>query len=1171
MNDIQEQPSVPARQTADISLDDKYTRQSGRIWINGVQALARLPLDQYRLDQKMGFNTAGFISGYRGSPLGGLDKQLWQARDYLKEHHITFTPGVNEDLGATAVWGSQQVNLFEGARYDGVFGLWYGKGPGVDRSGDVFKHANAAGTSALGGVLAVAGDDHGCKSSTLPHQSDYAFIDAMMPVFYPASVQEVLDFGLYGWALSRYSGCWIGFKVVADVADSSMVVEVRDQLDIKQPREPIPEGKMSIRWPDPPKEQVKRQHEWRLQAAKDFVKANQLDRITHNSQEPKIGILSAGKSWNDVRQVLENLGLGHKECEQLGLRIYKPAMVWPLEPEGAEGFVAGLEEVLVIEEKRPLLESQLKELCYDLPYRPLITGKKDEKGSKQLGSDAELSIDDITRLLARRLLKYASTAAMYTRLKSAAQSVLAETDIPALQRTPHFCSGCPHNTSTKVPEGSRALGGIGCHYMATWMDRNTDTFTHMGGEGASWIGQAPFTETEHVFQNLGDGTYFHSGLLAIRAAQAAGVNITYKILYNDAVAMTGGQSVDGVLDVPSITHQLRAEGIQHIAIVSDDPDKYYGSPDLVDAVTLHHRRELDAVQQKLRDRSGVSVIVYEQTCAAEKRRRRKKGEMHDPQKRVVINSDVCEGCGDCGVQSNCLSVKPLETVHGRKRQIDQSSCNKDFQCVEGFCPSFVTVTGSPLRQPQPVVSNDMQPLPEPEIAACNEPFNIMLTGIGGTGVITVSALLGMAAYLEGKGATLLDQTGLAQKFGAVSSHIRIASSQDAITSLRIPVSQTDLLLGCDMMVATVPEVMSTLDSERSRAIVNDNEAMPAAFLSQPDLAYPASGMESSIKNACGDAAEFIAASRLAESLLGDTIGSNLFMLGYASQKGWLPLKPASIIKAVELNGVAVEFNQQAFVWGRKAAIDYLSVCELAEPQVRDQALPATLEEVIAAEKQHLVRYQDESLAARYEEQVRKVIEAEQRVGPGQQLALAVAQQYSRLLAYKDEYEVARLLSSNEFRESLDKQFEPGFRLYFHLAPPLISRTDPATGRPRKMTFGHWLLPVMKLLAQGKVLRGTIMDPFGYTRDRRLERKLLADYENWLENLDSTLCAENYAQMIELMSLPQQVRGYGPVKHQAAEAIKARQQALLNPLQRRRKDTISYATNRTGNSQSLATH
>ena len=709
----------------------------------------------------------------------------------------------------------------------------------------------------------MAGDDHGCKSSTLPHQSDYAFIDAMMPVLYPASVQEVLDFGLYGWALSRYSGCWTGFKVVADVADSSMVVEVRERLQIKYPQTSMPEGGMSIRWPDPPKDQVKRQHEWRLQAVKEFVRVNQLDRITHNCQEPKLGIISAGKSWNDVRQALENLGLGHPECEQLGLRIYKPAMVWPLEPEGAEAFVAGVEEVLVIEEKRLLLESQLKELCYDLPYRPLITGKKDERGRKQLGSDAELSVDDITRLLARRLLKYATTAAMYTRLKAVAESAPSETTLPALQLTPHFCSGCPHNTSTRVPEGSRALGGIGCHYMATWMDRNTDTFTHMGGEGASWIGQAPFTATAHVFQNLGDGTYFHSGLLAIRAAQAAGVNITCKILYNDAVAMTGGQSVDGVLDVPAITHQLRAESIQHIAIVSDDPDKYYGAQNLADIVTLHHRRELDTVQQKFRNHSGVSVIIYEQTCAAEKRRRRKKGQMHDPKKRVVINSDVCEGCGDCGVQSNCLSVKPLETARGRKRQIDQSSCNKDFQCVEGFCPSFVSVIGSPLRQPQPVAADDMnQPLPEPEVAACDEPFNIMLTGIGGTGVITVSALLGMAAYLEGEGATLLDQTGLAQKFGAVFSHIRIASSQDAITSLRIPATQTDLLLGCDMMVATAPEVMSTLGSGRSRAVVNDNQAMPAAFLSQPDLAYPASGMEASIKKICGSTAEFIAASRL---------------------------------------------------------------------------------------------------------------------------------------------------------------------------------------------------------------------------------------------------------------------------------------------------------------------
>jgi len=1145
-----------------VSLEDKYTLASGRVYLSGTQALVRLAMIQRERDLAAGLNTAGFISGYRGSPLGGFDQALWKAKKHLKDHHIHFTPGVNEELAVTAVWGSQQVALFEGAKYDGVFAMWYGKGPGVDRAGDAMKHANAAGSSKHGGVLMLAGDDHACKSSTLPHQSEHAFDAAMIPVLYPTGVQEIIDMGLHGFAMSRYSGLYVAFKVVSETVDSSASVYVSpDSPKIVLPQDfTLPEGGVNIRWPDAPMEQELRLQRDKIYAALAYARVNGLNRITVDSPRPRLGIVASGKSYLDVMQALEDLGIDAAHAAEIGLRLYKVGMPWPLEPNGVREFAKGLEEILVVEEKRQLIEYQLKEQLYNWrdDVRPRVIGKYDEHGEWEvdrgewlLPAAGELTPAMIARVIARRIAKFHTSKVIDARLKFI-ESKEAELARPRAKvaRIPYFCSGCPHNTSTRVPEGSKALAGIGCHYMAIWIrPEETMTFTQMGGEGVSWVGIAPFTDTKHVFANLGDGTYFHSGLLAVRAAAAANVNITYKILFNDAVAMTGGQPVDGQLTVPMITRQVLAEGVKKVVVVTDDPSKYDQVADLAPGTVVYAREDLDTVQRELREIPGTTVLVYDQTCAAEKRRRRKRGTFPDPQKRVVINELVCEGCGDCSVKSNCLSVVPVETEFGRKRAIDQSSCNKDYSCTKGFCPSFVTVEGGTLRKKKSVVKEVMSTLPAPQLPALDRPYGIMVTGVGGTGVVTIGALLGMAAHLEGKGAAVLDMAGLAQKGGSVYSHIRIAAKPEQIHAVRIAAGDARLVLGCDMIVAASDEAIAKMQTGFTRAVINGDVSPTGGFTKDPDLQVPTHDMAEAIRQACGpNAADFVDASDLATALMGDSIATNLFMMGYAWQKGLIPLGESAIMQAIELNGAAVESNKRAFEWGRRAAVDLPAVERAATPpeaRPESQRMSQSLEEMIQRRREFLTAYQDAGYARRYTDFVQKVRDAEAAKVPGStQLTSMVARYLFKLMAYKDEYEVARLYTGTDFLKRVAAQFEGDYRLNLHLAPPLWAKNDPVTGEPRKRLFGPWMLGAMRVLAKFKGLRGTAFDVFGYSAERRSERALIDEYRATVEGLLEGLEPKRIALAAEIASIPEFIRGYGPVKERHLKDAKAREAELL---------------------------
>ena len=1136
---------------AAVTLDDKYTLATGRIYLTGIQALVRLPMMQRQRDVAAGINSAGFISGYRGSPLGGLDQNLWQAKRFLEQNHIRFQPGINEDLAATAVWGSQQTNLFEGARYDGVFAFWYGKGPGVDRCGDVFKHANAAGTARHGGVLVLAGDDHAAKSSTLPHQSEYAFIDASMPILNPSDVRDILDLGIYGWALSRYSGCWVALKTITETVDSSASIAVdAGRVGVVLPEDfALPEGGLNIRWPDQALEQERRLREWKLPAAQAFARANRLDRTVIDSPRPRLGIVTTGKAYLDVRQALEDLGIDDDLAAAMGLRLYKVALTWPLEPQGIRRFAHGLEEILVVEEKRPVVEQQLKDVLYGGDARPRIVGKQDERGARLLASTGELDPMQVARVIAARVAGFHNSARIADRLAFlAARERQRAGAKPAFERIPYFCSGCPHNTSTRVPEGSRAVAGIGCHYMAIWMDRETATYTQMGGEGAPWIGQAPFTETKHIFANLGDGTYYHSGILAIRAAIAAGATITYKILYNDAVAMTGGQPIEGHLTVPQITRQVAAEGVKRIVVVTDEPEKYPAHAGFASGVEILHREKLDEVQRTLRETAGVTVLVYDQTCAAEKRRRRKRGQFPDPPKRVFINELVCEGCGDCSRASNCLSVVPVETEFGRKRAIDQSSCNKDFSCVEGFCPSFVTVHGGALRKHQAASAGDEIPtLPEPQQPSLDAPYNMMVAGIGGTGVVTIGALIGMAAHLEGKGCSVLDMTGLAQKGGAVLSHIRIAAAPEALHAARITTGSAQLLLGCDIVVAAAPDSLDRLRLGTSRAIINHHETITGNFTRDANLRLPQRELRQRIAAATGaDGSDFIDATRLATALLGDAIATNLFLLGFAYQKGAIPVSAAAIDQAIELNGIAVDANRRAFAWGRWAALDRAAVEAAAAPTAAPaETVSQTLDEIVARRRDFLTRYQDAAYAQRYERLVRRAERAERERTPGRTgFAEAVARNLFKLMAYKDEYEVARLYSDGRFREQLERQFAGDYTLEFHLAPPLLAERDPQTGHLKKRRYGPWMLRVFGMLAKLRFLRGTPLDPFARSEERRTERRLIGDYEAVIDEIIGDLREDNHALAVELATLPDEIRGYGHIKMDNLAKAQARQEKLL---------------------------
>ena len=1164
-----------------VSLDDKYALDHGRAFMSGVQALVKLPMLQRQRDALLGKRTAGFISGYRGSPLGGYDQALWKARQYLKAQNIVFQPGVNEELAATALWGTQQLGFAPKAqqKFDGVFGIWYGKGPGVDRCSDVFKHANMAGTTPWGGVIAVAGDDHVAKSSTAAHQSDHIFKACGFPVFFPSSVQEILDLGLHALAMSRYAGVWTGMKTIQEIVESSTAATIDPQrVQIVLPEDFVmPEGGVHMRWPDSALEQEARLFDYKWYAALAYVRANRLNHNVIEGPNDRLGLIASGKAYNDTRQALMDLGLDDDTCRRLGVRLHKVSVVWPLEAQITREFATGLREILVIEEKRQIIEYQLKEELYNWrpDVRPNVLGKFNEQegdysggewslpnptGQTLLRANADLSPALIARAIAQRLKKLGVDADTTARID--AQLALLAAKEAALQvlevksdRAPWFCSGCPHNTSTKVPEGSRAMAGIGCHYMATWMDRNTIGFTQMGGEGVPWVGQQPFTHEKHVFANIGDGTYFHSGLLAIRQAIAAGVNITYKVLYNDAVAMTGGQRVGERPEghsVPQIAGSLLAEGVARLVVVTDEPAKYAvrgdGAHTLPAGVDVFHRDELDRLQREFREIAGTTVIVYDQTCATEKRRRRKRGTMADPAVRVMINDLVCEGCGDCGVQSNCLSVEPLETPLGRKRTINQSTCNKDTSCLKGFCPSFVTVEGGQLKKksraeaPSPF---ELGELPAPVLPALRDaPYGIVVAGVGGTGVITLGQLLGVAAHLEGLGIVTQDAAGLAQKGGATWSHVLIGAAPEVLRTTRVGMAAADLVIGCDPIVTAGKETVLRMREGRTHVALNGHGAPTAAFVRQPDWSNPAQACTGEITRAAGaQQVGVIDADRIATRLMGDSLYANPLLLGYAWQKGWIPVGLASLLRAIELNDVAVDANKAAFTWGRWAAHDPARVEKLLSPaQVIELRPRETLESMVARRAEHLTAYQNAAYARTYRDFVESVRQAEAPLGKTA-LTEAVARYLFKVMAYKDEYEVARLHTETGFREKIASQFEGDFRIAYHLAPPLLARRN-ERGELQKRRFGPAIVLGLKVLARLRMLRGTPLDLFGHTAERRTERALIGEYRRCVEELLAGLDAGNHALAVEIARIPEQIRGFGHVKERHLEAARAQWGLLM---------------------------
>ncbi len=1177
-----------------VTLDDKYSLDYGRAFMSGVQALVKLPMLQRLRDSLQGKNTAGFISGYRGSPLGGYDQALWKADKYLKAQNIVFQPGVNEELAATALWGTQQLGFAPPGsnRFDGVFGIWYGKGPGVDRCSDVFKHANMAGTTPWGGVIAVAGDDHISKSSTAAHQSDHIFKACGTPVFFPASVQEILDLGLHAFALSRFSGVWAGMKTIQEIVESSataMIDPERVQIHIPTDFE-MPPGGVHIRWPDAALEQEQRLFDYKWYAALAYIRANRLNYNAIEGPNDRFGIIASGKAYNDTRQALLDLGLDDDTCMRIGLRLHKVGVVWPLEAQSTREFATGLREVLVVEEKRQVIEYQLKEELYNwrADVRPAVVGKFNEADSGAaagpygsggewsmpnptantlLRANADLSPAIIARAIALRLKKLGLDADTQARIdthlaildaKDSSMHAIELGGVKGADRQPWFCSGCPHNTSTKVPEGSRAMAGIGCHFMSLWMDRSTAGFTQMGGEGVPWVGQQPFSKDQHIFANIGDGTYFHSGILAVRQSIAAGVNITYKILYNDAVAMTGGQPIGERSEghtVVQIAMSMKAEGAARIVVVTDEPEKYEGVA-LADGVTVQHRDSLDAVQRQMREIKGCTVIIYDQTCATEKRRRRKRGTMVDPATRVVINELVCEGCGDCSVQSNCMSVEPLETEFGRKRQINQSTCNKDLSCVKGFCPSFVTVEGGKLRKAAPSGSGpalspfEMGALPEPVFApthaTANGVWGMVVCGVGGTGVITIGQLLGVAAHLEGRGIVTQDAGGLAQKGGATWSYILIGDRQDDIRTTRVGAAGADLVIACDPIVAVAKETLLRMRMGRTHVAINSSSTPTAAFVKDANWQNPSAQCVDEVTGVVGsELVSAFDADAAATRLMGDSIYTNPLMMGYAWQKGWIPLEKASILRAIELNAVAVQQNKTAFEWGCRAAHDPAAVQRLLAPQnVIEFKKRESLADLVARRAEFLTHYQDAAYAAQYQAFVEKVKTAEAALGgKGMPLSEAVARYLFKLMAYKDEYEVARLQSDPAFQRRIQGMFEGDFKLNFHLAPPLLAKND-NKGHLLKSRYGPYMLTGFRWLARLKGLRGTALDLFGRTAERREERALILEYRACVDELLASLTAGNLGLAAEIARVPELVKGYGHVKSRNLAAARTKWDALM---------------------------
>ncbi|RTZ39926.1 indolepyruvate ferredoxin oxidoreductase family protein [Candidimonas sp. SYP-B2681] len=1118
-------------------LADNLTATSGRIFLTGTQALIRMLLAQRRADQQHGLNTAGFVTGYRGSPLAGVDLAMWRAQNLLNEKKISFLPAINEDLGATIVMGTQQAGVREDRSVDGVFAMWYGKGPGVDRAGDALHHGNAAGASKQGGVLLIVGDDHTAASSSIPHASEASLAAWSIPIVHPASVDEYELFGLWGWALSRYSGAWVAFKAVTETVESGRSFMLEPMPDLSSNEDDHFNGALEYSAREFLTPGIENRIAERLLAVNAFSRKHSLDRIVNSADTAKLGIVSTGKAYLDTLDALKLLAEDGHEEGLPPLRHYKIGLSWPMDPAGFARFATGLEHILVVEEKGPLIEGQIKDLLFNQAVRPSVSGKRDLENAILVPATGQLRPALVANCL-RRWLK--QTIGMGD-LESASELKPALPGRPAtLSRRPYFCSGCPHSTSTKVPEGSQALAGVGCHYMATWMNRETSGLTQMGGEGTDWIGLSRYIRMPHIFQNMGEGTYFHSGYLAIRQAVAANANITYKILFNDAVAMTGGQPVDGTLSVPQICQQMLGEGVKRVVITTDDPAKYQDIK-LADGVSVHERHELDRLQRELREIEGVTVLIHDQVCAAEKRRRRKKKSLPDPARRLFINTAVCEGCGDCGTQSNCLSLVPVETPFGRKRAIDQSSCNKDYSCLDGFCPSFVSVIGGSLRKgstASKTIDRDrvramLSQLPPParEIGAAG--CNILVAGIGGTGVITVGAILSMAAHLEGRAASVLDITGLAQKGGTVISHIRLSESAQPTGAVRIDAQQADVAIFCDAVAATSEEALKTLRRDQTVVALNTYLAPTAEFTHNPQINLDARPFIDTVRATAGSANTWLLnAHSIAEQQFGDSILANMMMLGFAWQRGGIPLSEAAIMQALRLNGVAVELNQQAFLVGRLAAWQpaVLDVSASVD-KAAVIAMPESLETIVKRCRAALTGYQDAAYAQEYTDVVEAVLAAEQTLWAGTRprLAVKVAQSLYKLMAYKDEYEVARLFTNGDFHKELHEKFEGDFSLRFHLAPPLLGRRDPATGVVRKMTFGPGTEKIFKVLARGKLLRGSWLDIFSYTAERKMERRLIKEYRLTVLNMISDLRADNFSTALELAELPQMVRGYGHIK------------------------------------------
>jgi|TARA_B100000315_G_scaffold73405_1_gene66988 indolepyruvate ferredoxin oxidoreductase len=1137
--------------TSDVSLDDKFDLSKNRVFMTGTQALVRLCLEQSARDKAAGYSTAGYVTGYRGSPLGNVDFQFRAARECLAPSDVVFEEGLNEDLAATALWGTQQAELRGDGKFDGVFGLWYGKGPGVDRSGDALRHANLAGTAPRGGVLLLMGDDHTCESSTTAHQSEYALVDAQIPILYPATVADILEFGLHGWALSRFAGVWCGIKAVKENIESSGTIDT--DLSHVKPRTPddfeLPVQGLNIRLEDHPTVQETRLHRHKMDAVRAYVRTNDLDKVTiTGGDSPKLGIIAAGKSYLDVLQALAELGIDEKAAQSLGITVLKLAMTWPLEPERVTAFAEGLKQIIVVEEKRGLIEDQLRVILYDLPQRPNIVGKKSEDGRVLFPAELALNPLHIASEIGARLPAGSAprTAAIGAKLREITERLHDErADLPVV-RGLGFCAGCPHNSSTKAPEGARSFAGIGCHYMAQVMDRGVEGYTHMGAEGSNWIGEARFSKRNHVFQNLGDGTFNHSGVQAVRASIGAGVNITYKLLYNDAVALTGGQANDGGVDSYRIVAELLAAGVSKLVYVTEEPARIEKAR-LPKGVALWHRRDLMKVQQQMARIPGTTVILYDQTCASENRRRRKRGLLPEIHKRVYINPSVCEGCGDCGVQSNCVAIQPLETTLGRKRRIDQSACNHDLSCLDGFCPSFVTVSGAvPRVHGAPDLPQAEEPTSKPSLDA---PYSILINGIGGTGVVTVGALIGMAAHLEVGAAGLIDMAGLAQKGGSVFSHIKLARTAAEISAIRVPSGGADLLLGCDLLISATNASLSTLDKRSSHAVVNSHQQMPGEFARERDFRLPLDSMVGRIETAVATGrSAFVNATSIASQLLGNSIGANTIMLGVAYQRGLLPLSADALLRAIELNGVAIELNKKAFALGRQWVQDPDVVLQLL--QQPDALKPQSLDDLIADRSRRLSAYQSADYATRYTNLVGRA-----RAGNAE-FAEAVAQCFYKLMAYKDEYEIAALYSDVSFKSDLSKTFSEVGKLEFHLAPPLISRVDPVTGRVRKIAFGPWMLLVFWLLSKGKRLRGTIFDPFGYSVERRMERKLILEYETLVTEIAHNFEAVDQDAALALAKLPEQIRGFGHVKRASIEAIRESRTALMRVVYRRAEEPVT---------------